>query len=172
MNESIINLVPMTADMYRRYFREYESDPDLLLRGQAYCPYTYSEDRVEKYVQRQAALKRLPLAILCDGEIVGEIILRDIEARVCATMSITLKNARYKDRGIGTRAERLAIRYVFDELDIPVLYADAVQTNTRSCHVLEKVGFALIREDEDYRYYQINREDSRPLKGNAHEQLF
>jgi len=158
MEQKKIKLVPMTADMYHCYFKEYENDPDLFLKGQAYYSYTYSEEKVDKYVQRQTALKRIPLAILCDDEIVGEIILKNIEEHKCATMGLTLKNAKYKDHGIGTAAERLAIRYVFNELDIPTLYADTIQTNTRSQHVLEKVGFVFLREDEDYKYYRIDRE--------------
>ena len=72
-------------------------------------------------------------------------------------MSIVLKNAKYKDRGIGTQAERLAVQYVFQDLDIPTLYADTVRTNRRSQHVLEKVGFTLIQEDQDFKYYRIDR---------------
>ena len=36
-----------------------------------------------------------------------------------------------------TAAERLAVRYVFDELDIPLLYTDALRIDIRSRHVLE-----------------------------------
>lgn len=94
---------------------------------------------------------------MCGDEIVGEIIIKNIEPHQCATMSIVLKNAKYKDHGIGTQAERLAVRYVFDDLDIPTLYADTIQTNGRSQHVLEKEGFTLIREDRDFKYYRIDR---------------
>ena len=72
-------------------------------------------------------------------------------------MGIVLKNAQYKDRGIGTQAERLAVKYVFDDLGIPTLYADTIKTNARSQHVLEKVGFTLFREDLDFKYYRIDR---------------
>lgn len=47
----------------------------------------------------------------------------------------------------------------FRVLDIPVLYADTLVTNTRSRHVLEKVGFRLLREEGDFKYYSIRRED-------------
>ena len=73
-------------------------------------------------------------------------------------MGIALKNSRYKDHGIGTLAEKLVIRYVFDELDIPTLYADSIKSNLRSRHVLEKAGFNFIREDKDFMYYRIDRE--------------
>lgn len=152
-----IELGPMTEDMYHRYFKEYESDPDLLLKDQPYVSYTYSEEKVERYIRRQKELRRIPLAILCDDEIVGEIVIRDIEEHKCAAMGITLKNAKYKDQGIGTEAERLAVRFVFCDLDIPTLYADTVKTNTRSQHVLEKAGFAFLREDGDFKYYRIDR---------------
>ena len=152
-----IKLVPMTAEMYRSYFMEYENDPDLYLPGQEYACYEYSEEKTAKYIQRQQDLKRIPLAIMYDDEIAGEIIIRNIEPHFSATMSITLKNAQYKNHGIGTQAEQLAIQYVFDELDIPTLYADTIQTNVQSQHVLEKAGFALIREDQDYKYYRIDR---------------
>jgi len=46
---------------------------------------------------------------------------------------------------------------VFDDLDIPTIYADTVRTNCRSQHVLEKIGFSLIREDGDFKYYRIDR---------------
>ncbi|MBR6409848.1 MAG: GNAT family N-acetyltransferase [Clostridia bacterium] len=152
-----IRLVPMTEEMYRSFFREYENDPDLLLPGQTYVPYVYSEEKVRKYIQKQRDRNRLPLAVLFGDDIAGEIILKDIEPRRCATMSITLKNAGYKDHGIGTRAERLAVQYVFDTLDIPTVYADTVRSNERSQHVLEKVGFSLIREDKEFRYYRIDK---------------
>ena len=154
-----IKLVPMTAEMYRSYFRKYENDPDLYLPGQEYIRYEYSEEKVEKYIQRQQDLKRIPLAILYDDEIVGEIVIKNMKQHKCATMSIVLQNAQYKGSGIGTQAERLAVQYVFDHLDIPTLYADTIQTNTRSQHVLEKAGFSLIREDQDFKYYRIDREE-------------
>ena len=69
-----------------------------------------------------------------------------------------MKNEKYKGRGFGTQADLLAIDYVFHEMDIPVLYADSVLTNTRSQHVLEKVGFRLIGQDEERRYYRITRD--------------
>ena len=158
MNDADIKLTLMTDDMYRSYLREYENDSDLYMPGQEYTHYKYSKEKVERYIQRQRDLKRVTLAILCNDEIVGEIILKNIEDHKCATMGISLKNQKYKDHGIGTAAERLAVQFVFNELDIPTLYADTIQTNTRSQHVLEKVGFSFIREDKDFKYYRIDRD--------------
>ena len=152
-----VALKPMTREMYHRYFKEYENSPDLYLDKSKCVPYVYDEEAVDRYVQRQIDLHRKPLAIMLGDEIVGEIVLKNIEDRKCATMGLCLKGVAYKDRGIGTQAERLAVQYVFYELDIPTLYADSIRPNTRSQHVLEKVGFTLTGEDEKFKYYRIDR---------------
>ena len=150
-------LKEMTNDMYHAFFREYENDPDIYLDKSAYTAYIYNEETVNKYIQRQIDLNRLPFAIMHGDEIIGELKLYNIEPRKCATLGIALKNARFKDLGYGSQAERLAVDYVFNVLDIPTLYADSVLTNTRSQHVLEKVGFQFIRQDEEKKYYRITR---------------
>ena len=86
--------------------------------------------------------------------------IKNKEPHKCTVMGIVLKNAQYKDHGIGTQAERLAVQYVLDDLNIPTLFADAVRTNVRSQHILEKAGFRLIRQDRDYLYYRIGRKQN------------
>ena len=158
MEKDRIRLIPMTPEMYHSFFMEYENDPDLYPDSASYVPFTYSEDKVDQYIRRQIDLNRIPLAIMCEDEIAGEILIKSIDEHNSAVMSITLKNARFKDQGIGTAAEKLAVQFVFFDLDIPVLYADALKTNTRSQHVLEKAGFKLISEDKDFKYFKIRRD--------------
>ena len=124
-----VRLIPMTPEMYHRYFREYENDPDLYLDKENYVPYSYSEEKVDRYIQRQADLKRIPLAIMADDEIVGEVIIKNIEEHRSAVLSISLKNAAYKDR---------------------------------------KTGFTFVREDEDFRYYRIDRDSDRTGEQTMH----
>lgn len=81
-------------------------------------------------------------------------------AHARADLSITLKNAGYKDRVIGSKALCDAVRYAFSELDLFELYADALKTNMKSRHVLEKTGFVQIREDADFVYYRIGRNET------------
>lgn len=152
-----VSLKPMTYEMYHHFFKEYQNDMDLYLDKKDYYTYSYDKEKVDRYIQRQVDLERIPFAIMCGEEIIGELKLYNIEKNNCATLGITMKNAKYKDRGFGTQAELLAIDYVFHELDIPVLYADSILTNTRSQHVLEKVGFQLIRQDEERKHYKIER---------------
>ena len=158
MDTDRIRLVPMTDDMFRVFYQGFENDPCLCRPGQAYEPFRYSEERVKRYIRRQKDLNRIPLAILCGDEIAGEIIFKNIEPHAHADLSITLKNDGYKDRGIGSKALTEAVRYAFSELDFQELYADALKTNTRSRHVLEKTGFLQISEDAEFAYYRIGRE--------------
>ena len=130
---------------------------DLYLDKNDFFEYHYDKAKVDAYIQKQIDLKRLPFAIMYGDEIVGELKIYDIVKSESAILGITVKNKNYKDRGFGTQAEQLAIEYVFKQLDIPVLYADAVLTNTRSQHVLEKVGFRLIYADEHRKHYRIMR---------------
>ncbi len=156
---SEVYLQPMTAEMYHEYFKEYENDLDLYIDKDTWEAYVYEEEKVNRYIQRQIDLGRKAFAIMCDDEMVGELIIKNIEEGKCATLGLAMKNVQYKDKGYGTKAERLAIEYVFHELDIPTLYADSIKSNTRSQHVMEKVGFKFISEDENFKYYRIDRED-------------
>ncbi|MBQ2178045.1 MAG: GNAT family N-acetyltransferase, partial [Oscillospiraceae bacterium] len=56
-------------------------------------------------------------------------------------------------------AERLAIRYAFDELGMERILANCIEKNTRSQHVLEKLGFALLGEEEGFKKYRLERKE-------------
>ncbi len=152
-----IYLKEMTYDMFHMFFKEYINDKDLYLDKNDFNDYIYSEERVNQYIQKQIDKNRIVLAIMYDDLIVGEIKIYDIIDNVSATLGITIINDSYKGLGIGTKAELLAIDYVFYTLNIPVLYADSIITNTRSQHVLEKVGFTCIGQDETKKYYKIEK---------------
>ena len=158
MNETV-SLQPMTPEMHHVYYREYQNDPDLFLDRTQCKPFIYTPEWTDAYIRRQVGRKRICLAVMIGDEIAGEIILKDIVPRRSATLSICMKNDRFKGRGYGTQAERLAIAYVFHSLDIPVLYADSIIPNLRSQHVLEKVGFRPLRSKGDFKYYRIEREE-------------
>lgn len=155
---SKVAIKPMTREMYHVFFREYQNDPTLYLDPADYVSYVYTEETVDRYIQRQIDRNRLPFAIMVGDEIVGELKFYDIKPGESVFMGIAMKNDTCKGKGYGTQAERIAIDYCFHTLDIPVLYADSVLTNTRSQHVLEKVGFAFLREDAQRRYYVCRRE--------------
>lgn len=152
-----VTLRPMTDQMYHSYFKEFRNDPDLFFDRSQFVPYTYSKENVDRYIKRLHDLNRIGLAVMLGEEIIGEIVMKNIVPHVSAAIGMCMKNDAYKNRGYGTQAQRLAIRYVFDTMDIPTLYADALLTNTRSQHVMEKVGFVFTHADGMFRYYRIDR---------------
>ena len=48
--------------------------------------------------------------------------------------------------------------YAFDEMKMDTVFADSVLKNTRSQHVLQKVGFSETHRDEHFVYYRCDRE--------------
>ena len=112
-----VELKPMTPEMYHMFFQEYENDMDLYLDKNDFHEYVYEESKVDAYIQRQIDLNRKPFAIMYGDEMVGELKIYDIQIGKSAVLGITMKNHKYKDRGFGTIAERLAVDYVFHQLD-------------------------------------------------------
>ncbi len=156
-----VSLRPFTDEMYHAYYKEYENDPELFLDRSDCKPFVYSPAWVEAYIRRQRERERVCLAIMVGDEMAGEIIFKNIEPGISATLGICMKNNAWKGKGYGTQAERLAVKYAFEGLNVPVLYADTILPNTRSQHVLEKLGFRYLRTEGDFKYYEIRRPDSR-----------
>lgn len=153
-----LELCPMTESLSRAFWEGFQPDPAVYEDPNAQVPYTFSpEDADARYHRRLAKGKHL-LAILLDGTVIGDIEFKRFEpqANRCA-FGIHMKNDSFKNRGYGTEAERLALQYAFETLKVETVLADALRTNTRSRHVLEKVGFRLIRQDERLAYYACCR---------------
>ena len=53
----------------------------------------------------------------------------------------------------------LALDHAFRIMDLEIVYADSLLNNTRSQHVLKKVGFKEIRRDESFVYYECRKQD-------------
>lgn len=168
-----LKLCKMTMDLARRFYRGFETDPALFMDMSQFRPYVYSEDWVEAHFRRQIDRNREYLAVMLENAPVGEIILKDRDPKNrCCTLSIHLKNNSVKNRGYGTQAEILALEYAFNELGMETVYANAVHTNLRSRHVLEKVGFVETHTNETFRYYRCDRSNwKRPELDSANARL-
>ena len=159
--EPDITLQPMTRELCHQFYQEFENDPAIYADMSRFGPYVYDEAAVDRRFQAQQTADRRAFLIMLGERPVGEIILKriDWEKRSCS-LSIHMANDSVKNRGYGTRAERLALRYAFNELDLLSVDADAVRKNRRSQHVLEKVGFRWVGEDDTFLYYRCEREGS------------
>ena len=153
-----ISLCIMTRELCQQLYQGWENDPAIYLDTGSFAPYRYDKEAVDRYFDAKQTPDRLLFAILKDGVPVGELHLKRIDRRnrEC-TLSIHLQNDGVKGRGYGTRAERLALRYAFDVLGLEAVNADTVAKNTRSQHILEKLGFQHIRDEGGVRYYRCQR---------------
>ena len=153
-----VTLEIMTRELCHKLYRGFQNDPDIYQDMTKFTPFVYREAWVDAYFDRQAAKQRIYIAILLDGEPIGEVLLKQIdrEGSSCV-LGIHLQNDTVKGKGYGTCAETLAVEYAFDRLGLATVYADTVRKNTRSQHVLEKVGFRFSHEDALFRYYEITK---------------
>lgn len=144
----------MTREMCHEFYKDFHNDPAI---GH-YYEYVYTPEIADRYFENNSATDRKLFAIMVDGRIVGECKLKniDFQKRVCS-MGIHLQNDSVKEKGYGTQAERLVLQYAFEELGMVAVDADAALKNTRSQHVLEKVGFEYVREDDTFKYYRCVR---------------
>ncbi len=150
-----ISLSIMTGELCHELFKGWENDPAIYMDTDMFAPYQYDEAGVDRYFKSKCDPSRVLFAIMRDGKPIGELQLKKIDRqnREC-TLSIHMQNDTVKGKGYGTRAEKLALQYAFDILGMAAVNADTITKNTRSQHVLEKVGFRFIGEKDGFMYYR------------------
>ena len=154
-----IYLCVMTRELCHKFFREFENDHDIFMDMDLFSEYQYDEYSVDKYFDSKQMQNRVLLVVMKDDKPIGEIQLKNIDhsSKEC-TLSIHMQNDAVKGLGYGTYAEKLALKYAFEDLNLSTVNADTIIKNTRSQHVLEKVGFRHIKEENGFRYYRFERE--------------
>ena len=157
-------LEKITPERMQEFDRDFRRDPDTFMDMSRFSEYRYSPEETLKRYERYCASDRRHFLIVVDNRPVGEIGLKHIDwAKREGELSIHLQNDAVKNRGIGTQAERLLLDYAFDELGMNAVTARVVVKNTRSRHVLEKVGFIFVRQEGDFLHYRREKETvSRP----------
>lgn len=151
-----VGLCKMTKQLMRQFLNGFTNDQELFEDMSQFSEYCYSEATADARWQRQRKLGRIHLAVMLNGNPIGEVILKNIQNNT-ATLSIHMKNNSVKNRGFGTQAEILTLDYAFGALKIQTVFADAIHKNKRSQHVLEKVGFHKTHCDDHFVYYRCDR---------------
>ena len=154
-----IQLKAMTRKLCHELYKHWANDASIYMDMHLFQPYVYDEAAVNRYfdMKGQDASRRL-FAIMLGDKVIGELQLKQIDhdKKECS-LSIHMQNDAMKGKGYGTQAERLAVKTAFDELGMAAVNADTIRKNTRSQHVLGKVGFRFVREDETFKYYRIEQ---------------
>lgn len=150
----MVSIQPMTRELCHEFYKGFRNDPAI---GH-YYEYVYTPVIADRYFDANSVADRKLFAIMVDGQIIGECKLKniDLEKHECS-MGIHLQNDAVKEKGYGTQAKRLVLQYAFEELGMVAVNADAVLKNTRSQHVLEKVGFRYAHEDDTFKYYRCEK---------------
>ena len=145
-----ISLRIMTRELCHQLYSGWENDPSIYADMKLFTAYRYFDSKQNP--------SRVLFAIMKGEKPIGELHLKQIDMtnKEC-TLSIHLQNDAVKGKGYGTRAEQLAVRYAFDVLGMVAVNADTIAKNTRSQHVLEKVGFRFIRQENGFKYYRYER---------------
>ncbi|WP_044957522.1 GNAT family N-acetyltransferase [Butyrivibrio sp. LC3010] len=153
-----IELKPMTRELCHALFREWENDPDIYSDMSLFKPFIYTKEYADKYFDSKQKPDRKMLAIMLEDKPIGEIQLKqiDFDKKEC-TLSIHMQNDSYKGKGYGTTAEKLAIEYAFSILGMNAVNADTIIENKRSQHILEKLGFKFLKEEDGFIFYRIQR---------------
>ena len=156
-----LRLEPASLPLCHAFFRHFRQAPELFEDPGRIVPYVYDPEKVDAwYAERRARTDERRFYILLEEETIGELVLKriDPERKRCG-MGICLANDRFKNHGYGTAAERLGLRYAFEELGMETVLADCLSANTRSQRVLNKLGFRFLSEDGHFKYYEISRAD-------------
>ncbi len=139
----------MTEELAQIFFDGFQSDPTTFADGTKFRPFVYSEKWVSEYLNKQASLNHVLLAIMLGDTPIGEVKFHNIskKRREC-DLSVSLKNDSYRNHGYGTEGILLAVEYAIDVIGIDRIYAQVALRNERAQRVLKNLGFT-----EDYREY-------------------
>ena len=145
-------LMPYTIERCHSFYEEYVADPAM-----TYDTYTYDKENVDRYYQNKVLdISRVFFAICYKDKTIGEIQIKRIDTeKSCGTLSVHLVNDAFKGKGYGTEAEKLLIDYAINTLGLKTIYADAIHRNHRSKHILEKLGFEHLYDDDALAYYRF-----------------
>lgn len=116
---------------------------------------TFTRDDAARWLSSLAGRDdRVDLAIILrdTGELIGEVVLNDIDqGNRMANLRIGLRTA-YTNRGYGSEALRLMILYAFEEVRLHRLELGVYAFNPRAIHVYQRLGFRLEGRRRDVLY--------------------
>src|SRR5690554_6411552 len=99
-----------------------------------------------KQINRNKDIHSQLCIIEVDNKRIGEINYK-IEGKV-AEIGIKICDFNYHNQGIGTKALKLLIKYLFENFNIDKIVLDTNLKNKRAQHVYEKIGFVKVRVRE------------------------
>jgi diamine N-acetyltransferase len=139
-----IRLIPAEAlheDDYRRWFNDFQ-----VQRTSGMMPIPWSEPKFHEWFTRRVLKTNdavwFSLVDIRSGQLVGFSGIRDIDLlHRTAEFFITIGEAGYRGRGIGTEATLLTLDYAFTMLNIHSILLDVSSASLAGIRAYEKAGF-------------------------------
>ena len=124
----------------------------------------FTREGHERWIRDMVETGRVVQMIICalaDHRAMGSVFIRDIDRQHNkAEYGIFIGEADARDRGVGTAAAKLMLRYCFEEEGLHRIYLRVLSGNERAVRSYEKAGFvkeACLKDDVriDGRYCDI-----------------
>lgn len=151
-----VTLVTYTREFCHEFYKGYVADPQM-----TEYTFTYDRAKIDQYFDvKSSDNTRKLFAIRVNDKIIGEIQLKYIdEVKKKGTLSIILQNDAVKNKGYGTDAEMVLIKYAFNKMNLLKVLADTTERNVISKHVLIKLGFKHLSDENDMSYFELKSKD-------------
>lgn len=109
----------------------------------------YTKEQIATYVETIVKNEnRFDFLITTNDEIIGEVVLSDIEKGNCH-YRICIFNKKYFSKGIGYKATKRAFEYAFSELKLDTIELEVFPFNERGIALYKKMGFEHIESIVD-----------------------
>jgi [ribosomal protein S5]-alanine N-acetyltransferase len=123
---------------------KYADNRKLWLNMQDFFPYPYTLKDAQEWVRKAKGMPDTCFAIASAVEAIGSISLNLQPDILCKSADVGCwLGEPFWNRGIGTEATKVLVKYAFANFDLVRLFALVFASNPASRHVLEKTGFQL-----------------------------
>lgn len=123
---------------------------------------TMDEDEIKRvsdwYKSRNDQTDRLDLAIALKdtNQIIGEVVFNEYDDLTNNVNFRVLMSQSYNNKGLGTEAIQLFVRYGFEHLNLHKISLEVFSFNPRADRVYTKIGFILEGiKREDFKYNEV-----------------
>jgi RimJ/RimL family protein N-acetyltransferase len=156
-----LRLIPRTRELCHAFYQALVQDPALFADKDAFRPWVYDRERVDDLFDRQAGRTDRQYFSVVQGEtVIGEVYFKNIDrTEHRCEMGICLTDDRWKNRGLGTEAEKQALALAFGTFSMDTVTAECLAGNIRSRRAAEKAGFRSVSEDGGWVLFEIHREE-------------
>lgn len=146
-----LELTEMTTSLAHQLFADFKNDISLFKNKNEFEEYHYDANQVDHYVESKTTKGHILLAILYDGDVIGEIRFKHFE-KDCVELGVVIKDDKYKNKGLGSIAISQGLDYAKKHFSVGYVYVKILKENKRSLHVFKKLEFDFFKETDDFIY--------------------